>query len=112
MKKSILIVMVLTLIMSVSIFPAKASNISNDAATTKAERNDDSQRIAPQYNRTVKYHFSDFNRIPTYIYFREYDEIAQTWFNGSLSLISVIREYSNGRVVWKATYSGTLTGNI
>jgi hypothetical protein len=75
-------------------------NYSEEEVPTKAIRH--------SYSKTVVNQYSNFEDIPTSIYYSEYNDELGAWFSGRLSLTST--QLSGG--IWYATFVGLIYGYI
>lgn len=83
--------------------------IYQDTDTLQTSANSpESARIIVHVEKEVTKDYISFDAIPTSIYYEEYNDEYQTWLKGTLSLYKAERSGS----YWKATFKGTLSGNI
>lgn len=114
MKKTITLICMTILILSMSISSVFAAEIvsvpetSAAAIITDTETTEIAPRITIGYVKTVTKSFPNLN-IPTSIYYEEYSDEYKTWCKGMLYRIGSITPGGEGYI---ATYRGTLNGTI
>lgn len=104
MKKRILL-LVLVVLLAVPAQAFAVSSTDTGAYTIKASTDYSTQGIVT-IPKTITKTYSSQSSIPTSVYYEEYT--MGTWFRGTLYLYSVVKSGT----VYKATFTGTLTGYV
>lgn len=111
MKKIFTLLIAVTMIATLCLFPVSATEAEPAPAeavvSQEVEETGISPRFVHSYTKTVTKTYGSYTSVPEYIYYEEYN--MGSWFSGKLFLKKVELQ-SNG--LWLATYTGLLQGQL
>lgn len=111
MKKTLALLVVVSILASVCLFPVSAAEVECVPEETVATQQEGESTVTPyimhHYNKTITQLYASPELAPASIYYKEYN--LNAWFEGTLYLQNIVIQ-SDG--FWLATYIGTLQGQI